>query len=222
MEKQDILIVATAIMAFAILALVVMPMVTGQLTGLPGSGTGGPAVTPTVKQTMAPPATVTPGRGTRPTTTIPTTAPTPAWDGKVKTVGFVGQPEGQVTIPPNPPIPPEPERGRTLVTYAVISGQWSGTTEPLSIPAPYWVLEYTADPMALPPNAYPLLVIQVFDAENPNRVVIEPISQTIYEEPPDDPWSVKIFEGKRSYYFKIDTSFLESYTLTIRIPKEYS
>jgi hypothetical protein len=221
MEKQDILIVATAIMAFAILALVVMPMMSGQFPGLPGGGAARPAVTPAVQQTPAPPVTQ-PTRRTPPVTTIATPAPTPTWDGSVKTVGFVGQPGGLPTLAPNPPIPPEPERTRTLVTYAVISGRWSGTTENLYIPAPYWVLEYTAEPMALPPNAFPLLVIQVFDAENPNRVVIEPIRQTIYDEPPEDPWSVRVFEGKRTYYFKLDTNFIKSYTLTIKVPKEYS
>jgi hypothetical protein len=75
--------------------------------------------------------------------------------------------------------------------------------------------------MALPPDAYPVLVIQVFDVENPNRVVITPIKQTIYEEPPEDPWSVKFFEGKRTYYFRVDTSFIKSYTITIKVPKEY-
>ncbi|HMK15766.1 MAG TPA: hypothetical protein VK450_02470, partial [Methanomicrobiales archaeon] len=162
-----------------------------------------------------------PKRATPPTT-IPTPAPTPTWDGTVKTVGFVGQPGGEVTLPPNPPIPQEPERGRTMVTYAVISGKWSGTTENLYIPAPYWVMEYTAEPMALPPNAFPVLVIQVFDAENPNRVVIDPIRQTVYEGAPADPWSVRVFEGQRDYYFKVDTNFIKSYTITIKVPQEYS
>jgi hypothetical protein len=220
MEKQDILIVATAIIAFAILALVVMPMVSGQIPGLPAGGSAGQTPIPTIPQTIAPQGTLTPK--VKPATTVPTPSPTPTWDGSVKTVGFVGQPRGQVTPPPNPPIPQGADPTRTLVTYAVISGQWSGTTETLYIPAPYWVMEYTATPMALPPNAYPVLVIQVFDAGNPNRVVIDPITQNIYDDPPEDPWSVKIFEGKRSYYLKIDTSFIKSYTVTIKVPKEYS
>jgi hypothetical protein len=222
MEKQDILIVATAIIAFSILALVVVPMVSGQFPGLQGGGAVRPTLSPTAQQTTAPAATGATGQGARPATPLPTPSPTPTWDGRVKSVGFVGEPTGQVTLPPNPTIPPEPERGRTLVTYAVISGQWSGTTETLYIPAPYWVMEYTAKPMALPPDAYPVLVIQVFDVQNPNREVIKPITQQIYEDPPDDPWSVKVFEGKRSYYFKIDTSFIKSYTITIRVPEEYS
>ena len=61
----------------------------------------------------------------------------------------------------------------------------------------------------------------VIDVENPNRLVITPIRQTIYEEPPEDPWTVKFFEGQRSYYFRVDTSFIKSYTITIKVPQEY-
>lgn len=215
MEKQDVLIVTIAIIAFAIVALVVMPMVSGRPAGLPGGVTASPSPTP-----VAPKTTVPSPAGTQQTTAIPTPTGTP-WNGSVKQVGFVGQPEGQATLPPNPTIPQEPVHGGTLVTYAVISGQWSGTTENLYIPTPYWVMEYTAEPMALPPSAYPVLIIQVIDAHNPNRVVVQPIVQRIYDDPPEDPWSVKMFEGNRRYYFKIDTSFLRSYTITIRVPQEY-
>jgi hypothetical protein len=146
---------------------------------------------------------------------------TPSWNGSVKAVGFVGQPEGQVTLPPNPTIPQAGVQSRPLVTYAVISNQWPGTTENLYIPTPWWVLEYTADPYALPPNAYPLFIIQVFDAQDPNRFITAPIKQPIFEDPPDPPWSMKFYEGKRTYYFKVDTSFIRSYTLTIKVPQEY-
>jgi len=216
MEKQDILIVATAIIAFAILALVVVPMIGSRTTGMPGGATVTPTVTRTVPRTTPAPTIQRPV-----TTAVPTPTETQPWNGSVKNVGFVGQPEGQATLPPNPPIPEEPSRDRTLVTYAEISGRWSGTTENLYIPTPYWVMEYTAEPLALPPDAYPLITIQVIDVENPNRLVITPIRQTIYEEPPEDPWTVKFFEGQRSYYFRVDTSFIKSYTITIKVPQEY-
>ena len=224
MEKQDVLIVAIAIMAFAVLVLLVEPMIAGQLISLPGGGaipaggTGSPG-TQSIPPTPAATVTVPTGKG-RPVTPAPTE--TPPWDGSVKNIGFIGQPDGQVTPSPNPPIPQPAVQNRSLVTYAVISGNWPGTTENIYIPTPYWVMEYTADPLALPPNAYPLLIIQIFDAQNPNRVVIAPIKQTIYEEPPDTPWSVKVYEGKRTYYFKVDTAFIKSYTLTIKVPQEYS
>jgi len=219
MEKQDILVVAIAIIAITVLALVITPIISGQSAGIPGGGTANPKVTTTVPRTPGPSRT-TP----QPTTPVPATTPTPTqtpWNGQVKNVGFIGQPDSQTTLPPTPPIPEEPTRNRTLVTYAKISGSWSGTTENLYVPTPYWVMEYTAEPFALPPNAFPQIIIQVIDVENPNQVVISPIRQTIYEQPPDEPWSVKIFEGKRTYYFRIDTSFIKSYTITIKVPREY-
>ena len=222
MEKQDILVVALAVVAFAILALVVLPFLAGQHIGtsaggaIPGGGPGPvvntPSPTAPVETTTAPP-----GSG-QPVTPTPTETP---WDGSVKNIGFVGQPDGQVTPSPNPTVPSLSVQNRTLVTYAQIPGTWPGTTENLYIPAPWWVLEYTAEPRALPPNAYPLLVVQVFDAQNPNRFVTAPIKQTIYEEPSDTPWSLKLYEGRRTYYFKVDTWFIKSYTLTIKVPQEY-
>ncbi len=219
MEKQDILVVALAIVAFAILALFIQPMLVGTTGGTvyqtgKGSGTSsGPVGTqPTAAVTQ---------RITVVATTIPPT-PTPTWDGKVKTVGFVGQPEGQITLPPTPTIPQAAMANRSLVTYATITNRYPGTTENLYVPAPWWVLEYTATPMALPPDAYPSLIIQVFDAQDPNRVVTPPIRQNIYEEPPDTPWSQKLYEGRRTYYFRVDTNFIKDYTLTIKVPLEYT
>ncbi|MDD1664418.1 MAG: hypothetical protein LUQ32_03620 [Methanomicrobiales archaeon] len=222
MEKQDILVVALAVVAFAVLVLAVLPFLAGQHFGTATGGTipeggSGPLVTTPLPTT--PGASATPPEKGRPVTPSPTE--TQPWDGSVKNIGFVGQPDGQVTPSPNPPIPQPAVQNRSLITYAKISNQWPGTTENLYIPAPWWVLEYTADPLALPPNAYPLLLVQVFDAQNPNRFVIAPIRQTIYEEPPDTPWSVKLYEGKRTYYFRVDTLFIKSYTLTIKVPQEF-
>lgn len=224
MEKQDILVVSIAIVAFAVLVLLVRPIILNQSIGLstggaiPGEG-GTPPVTQAVPKTPGAPTTVPPGDRKQ---TTPTPVTTPPWNGSVKAVGFVGQPADQVTLPPNPTIPQPAVQNRSLVTYAVISGKWPGTTENLYIPTPSWVLEYTADPWALPPNAYPVLIIQVFDAQDPNRFVMSPIRQTIYEEPPDTPWRVKLYEGGRTYYFKIDTSFIRSYTVTIKVPQAYT
>ncbi|HMA05340.1 MAG TPA: hypothetical protein VKO45_05375 [Methanomicrobiales archaeon] len=219
MEKQDILVVVIAIVAFAVLALLVRPLLVGPIAGTgPGTGirtTPTVAVTPSVTQVVTPAKTV-------PTLPPTTPAPTPTWDGSVKSVGFVGQPEGQVTPTPNPTIPQPSLQNRSLVTYATISNRWPGTTENVYVPAPWWVLEYTAEPMALPPNAYPMLIIQVFDAQDPNRLVIAPIRQYIYEEPSDTPWSQKLYEGRRTYYFRVDTSFIKTYTIRIKVPLEYT
>jgi len=227
MEKQDILVVAIAIIAFAILVLLVKPIVAGQSIGPSMGGAvpeGGSGSLVTQSIPMTPEASITvPSREGLPETPTPTE--TPSWNGSVKNVGFIGQPGGQVTLPPSPTIPQPAVQSWgnvSMVTYAVISGQWSGTTENLYIPTPYWVLNYTAEPYALPPDAYPILVIQVFDAQDPNRFVIAPITQNLYEEPSDSPWSQTVYEGKRTYYFKVDTSFIKSYTITIEVPQEYT
>jgi len=224
MEKQDILVVGIAIMAFAILVLLVRPIVSGQSLGLtPGGSTpeggSGAQVTQRIPVTSGTTSPTPSGRGT-PATPAPTG--TPPWNGAVKNIGFVGQPEGQVTLSPSPTIPQPEAPNVTLVTYAVISGQWSGTTENLYIPTPYWVLNYTAEPLALPPDAYPVLIIQVFDAKDPNRYITAPINQQIYVDPMGSSWSQMIYEGKRTYYFKIDTSFIKSYTINILVPQQYS
>jgi len=224
MEKQDIMVVAAAIVAFAVIALFVRPILAGPYSVQPAGGAfpeGGTGTQLTYPVPGTPSAQVTapPGKGTLATPPPTTTQP---WNGKAKDVGFISQPADQVTPTPNPPIPQLPVQNQSLVTYATISNQWSGTTENLYVPTPWWVLEYTADPTALPPDAFPKLVIQVFDTQDPNRVVTSPIVQDIFVEPDSDtPWSQKIYEGKRTYYFKVDAKFLKSYTITVKVPQEY-
>jgi hypothetical protein len=169
MERKDILVVVISIAAFAVLALVVKPLLAGQFLGLPvggqnPEGTIAPAYT--LAQTPIVPITPLPGKIIPATPAMPTPTPTVAWDGSVKTVGFVNQPGNQVLPSPSPTIPPNPPPDLNLTTFAVISGQWSGTTDTLYIPFPSWVLEYTAEPTTTSGDVFPRLVIQVFDAED--------------------------------------------------------
>ena len=96
MERKDILVVVISIAAFAVMALVVKPILVGQSPGLPvggqnPEGTIAPAYT--LAQTTVVPATPLPVNSPTPaTTTMPIPTPTVAWDGSVKTVGFVNQP----------------------------------------------------------------------------------------------------------------------------------
>jgi hypothetical protein len=223
MERKDILVVMISIAAFAVLALVVKPLLAGQFLGLP---TGGQNLEETVTPSSALSGasgvpTALPPRGTPPTTIpVPTPTPTVVWDGSVKTVGFVDQPGNQAP-PPSPTIPPGSIPNRSLTTFAVISGQWSGTTEKLFIPFPSWVMEYTAEPTTLSGDVFPRLIIQVFDTQNPNRGDLPVINQDLIGGAPDEPWSVKLYEGNREYYFKVDTRFIKSYTITIKVPSQY-
>jgi hypothetical protein len=225
MERKDILVVLISIAAFAVLALVVKPLLAGQSLGLPiggqnPEGTIAPAYT--IPQTT-PGASTTVPPGKLPPTTASTPAPTPtvAWDRSVKTVGFIDQPGNQVQPSPSPTIPQDVPQNRSLTTFAKIEGQWSGTSEKLFIPFPSWVMEYTATPTTESGDVFPRIIIQVFDAQNPNRGNLPIINQPILGEPPDEPWSVKLYEGNREYYFKIDTRFIKSYTITIKVPSQY-
>ncbi len=226
MEKQDILVVGIAIIAFAVLALLVRPIISGQSLGqaaagpTPGGGSGAQVVQP-IPVTYGTTGPLPPGNGLS-ATPVPTPTETHPWNGVAKNIGFVGLPEGQVTLAPSPTIPQAEAPNVTFVTYAIISGQWSGTTENVYIPTPYWILNYTAEPLALPPDAYPVLIIQVFDAQDPNRYITAPIDQQIYTDPMGSTWSQMIYEGKRTYYFKIDASFIQSYTINILVPQQYT
>jgi hypothetical protein len=225
MERKDILVVLISIAAFAVLALVVKPLLAGQSLGLPiggqnPEGTIAPAYT--IPQTTPGASTTVPPR-TLPSTTPSTPTPTPTvpWDGSVKTIGFIDQPGNQVQPSPSPTIPQDVPQNRSLTTFAVISGQWSGTSEKLLIPFPSWVMEYTATPTTTSGDVFPRIIIQVFDAQNPNRGNLPIINQQVLGEPPDEPWAVKLYEGNREYYFKVDTRFIKSYTITIKVPSQY-
>lgn len=100
-------------------------------------------------------------------------------------------------------------------------------------------------------SVMPVFTIQVMDALDPNRIVrtITPpggidinlwkgITQTtpavtrtpkyqeivetptiVYTDP--RPWTEKFYEGQHSYYFIIDSKFIESYKITIQVPSKY-
>ena len=82
-------------------------------------------------------------------------------------------------------------------------------------------MEYTAEPTTTSGDVFPRLIIQVFDAQNPNRDNLPVIDQEVIGGAPADPWSVKLYEGNRAYYFKVDTRFIKSYTITIMVPSQY-
>jgi len=224
MERKDILIVVISIAAFAVLALVVKPLITGQAIGLPVGGQNPEgAIAPARTFPQPPPGTSTtapPQKWIPATPATPAPTPTEAWNGAVKTIGFVDQPGNQVRVTPSPTVPPDSPPNQDLTTFAVISGRWSGTTETLFIPFPSWVMEYSAEPTTLSGDVFPRFVIQVFDAQNPNRDVFHD-DEILYEKVPENPWVQKFYEGNRGYYFKVDTRFIKDYTITIKVPSEY-
>jgi hypothetical protein len=194
MDKKDVMYGVAAILIILVMALVVKPAMTGQPvnTGIP---------VPTTK-TVAPATTlslvITPAATTVVTTPTPTPTPVPTWNQAVQTVGFVNSSTYGVSLTQELPggtrIDNLPEN-TSMTSYAKINGRFSGTTQIIAIPFPYWELVYTVDPVAeskttsiaVTPTrgsavaysgvqgsfsgATPEFTIQVMDANDPNRIV---------------------------------------------------
>ncbi|WP_292424061.1 hypothetical protein [Methanoregula sp.] len=204
MDKKDITYTIAAFCIILVIAFVIKPITTGQPVN-----TGLSFVTPTPSIT-APPLvvyanitsiiTTSPPPPTTPPTTPPT--PVPTWNGKTQTVSFVNP--DTYGISSNQSLPQGTRINVTkpdtsLTVYATISGKYSGTTQVINIPFPYWELSYTIDPM-IGPKSGPTIVsiaitptlgqgtsysgvqgsygsvssefsIQVMDASDPNRIV---------------------------------------------------
>ncbi|KQC03414.1 MAG: hypothetical protein APR53_05665 [Methanoculleus sp. SDB] len=217
MEKRDLLAVVAAIGLVLIVALIIKPALQGEGAAFfPGSGT---------EEEFIPTPKATPIAG--PPTPEPT--PTPLWDGTVRDVSFVNPATYHVEMAepqPTAGIPAQvPRDNLDLTTYATIDGKWSGTTEIITIPFPYWELYYTVTGMTDPGYVFPTINIQVMDVSDPNRFVriINPgvLDSRTWSENDPRPWIEKFYEGERSYYFIITTRFVESYSMEIKVPTRY-
>ena len=243
MEKRDLVIVVAALVIVAVMAVFVKPMLTGEPPDLqlPSFGDAGEEEKQIVYQTSAytmPPTEIT---------TYPTTVP--SWEGKSKELGFVapitsGTPSPTPTHMIPPEITPVPEK---LLTYATIQGKAGGTTEPLSIPFPYWELWYTVDPWetryigetsskeagvadVFAVEVFPSFSIDVRDATDNSLVrTIEPrggLDPDLWdtgEEYDPRPWVETFYEGSsaKDYYFVINTHMIRSYTIEVKVPDRY-
>jgi len=194
MDKKDITYIIAAFAIILVIAFVIKPIATGQPvnTGI-SFATPLPSVTATPLVIYANITSII-------TTTPPT--PVPTWNQKAQTVGFVNPETYHLST--NQSLPQgtrinatQPDTNRTV--YATISGKYSGTTQIINIPFPYWELSYTIDPMigpmsgpaiqsiAITPtlgqgisysgiqgsyaSVSPQFSIQVMDATDPNRIV---------------------------------------------------
>ena len=194
MDKKDITYIVAAFCIILIVAFIIKPLATGEPVN-----TGLSLATPTPSLTSTPLieyANIT----THATTALPTTTAT--WNQKAQTVGFVNPATYRVTPSQTTPQGTRinasvPDTSRTV--YATISGKYSGTTQVVNIPFPYWELSYTINPMigqkegntiqstAVTPtegssfsysgiqgsyaSVSPEFSIQVMDASDPNRIV---------------------------------------------------
>ncbi|NYT05656.1 MAG: hypothetical protein GKC04_04700 [Methanomicrobiales archaeon] len=219
MEKRDLLAVGISIVVVLVLALVVKPALQeGGISLLSGESTISPEATvPTPK------ATPIVGPPTPPPTQVP------VWDGTVQSVAFVNPATYQINMTETQPtadIPfQQPPQKYDLTVFATINGKWSGTTEIITIPFPYWEMHYTVSELTEPGYVYPSINIQVMDVSDPNRFVriINPgvLDSRAWSEYDPRPWVEKFYEGERSYYFVITTRFVESYAIDIMVPSRY-
>ena len=153
MDKKDIMYMAGALCIILIIALVIKPIMTGQPAN---TGLVTPTPEPTINPVPFPPSNISPQMVTI-ATTIPIPAftqvptPVPTWDKNISSVVFVDPSTYGVSF--NQSLPGGTRidniiQNKSLTTIAKISGQYSGTTEIMNIPFPYWELWYTVDPFA--------------------------------------------------------------------------
>jgi hypothetical protein len=148
MDKQDLMYAAFALVIILVIALVIKPMVTGQALN-----TGIPTPTPVSLTTMTP--GLTPGSVPTLATTVPTidptATPTPVvtWDKNVTNVVFVDPSKYGIslnhTLPGGTRIDNIPVN-TSMTTFATISGRYSGTSQIINVPFPYWELWYSVEP----------------------------------------------------------------------------
>ena len=198
MDKKDAMYGVAALIIILIIALVIKPIATGHPvnTGLSVPTTPYPTITP-ITPVFTP--LITPITPITPVFTItPTPSPAPTWDASTKTVGFVNSSVYGITPQdalPNASRLDSVPLNNSMTSYAKISGKFSGTTQIIKIPFPYWQIVYTVDPVAQPSlntvqpeatsksgvassgvqgsysSATPSFTIQVMDADDPNRIV---------------------------------------------------
>ncbi|PKL70534.1 MAG: hypothetical protein CVV30_04055 [Methanomicrobiales archaeon HGW-Methanomicrobiales-1] len=149
MDKKDIMYMAGALCIILIIALVIKPIMTGQPVNT-GIVTATPQ--PTEISVTLQTANISHKIVTVITTIpVPTSTPTPVptWDKNVSSVVFVNPSTYGVSF--NQSLPGGTRidsitQNKSMTTIAKISGQYSGTTEIMNIPFPYWEMWYTVDP----------------------------------------------------------------------------
>lgn len=149
MDKQDLMYAVVALVIILVIALVIKPMVTGQSlnTGIPTpTPTSTPVETRAVSPSTGPTAIATPTP-----TPIPTATPTPVvtWDRNVTNVVFVDLSKYGISLNTSLPGGTRIENipvDTNMTTFATISGRYSGTSQIINVPFPYWELWYTVEP----------------------------------------------------------------------------
>jgi hypothetical protein len=151
MDKKDLMYIAGGLCIILIIALVIKPVMTGQPinTGIPVVTTPPPTIVPiTANANVITPAIT----ATTPITPDPTPTPVPTWDKNISSVVFVDPASYGVSfnqsLPGGTRIDSTAYRNTSMTTIAKIDGKFSGTTQIINVPFPYWEIWYTVDPFS--------------------------------------------------------------------------
>jgi len=177
------------------------------------------------------------------TTTEPVPTAAPVWNGSKQTVEFVDPGTYNVNltsfVPRNLSLTQSPYRTTdyTSLLTSPITGQYSGTTQVIDIPFPYWELWYTvetassdlrgqSEALSSYSTVLPTFSIDVVDADNPSSIVrtITPpgnLDPSLWKTDDPRPWKEKFLEGNNQYYFIIKANMLSSYSIDIVVPTSY-
>jgi hypothetical protein len=123
----------------------------------------------------------------------------------------------------------------TSLLASPITGQYSGTTEVIDIPFPYWELWYTVETaspdlrtesLSSYSTTLPTFSIDVVDPGNPPstiRTITPPgiLDPFLWKTDDPRPWKEKFLEGNNQYYFIIKANMLSSYSIDIVVPTSY-
>jgi hypothetical protein len=120
-----------------------------------------------------------------------------------------------------------------LKTVQVITGASGSQTVSVTVPAGYWELWYSADPLvtggqdshsATGTNSavFPSLSINVMDARDGSEIrTVEPpggLDRSLWDRAGDPrPWSEKFYQGNKEYTFDITARHLKSYVIEVRV-----
>jgi hypothetical protein len=201
MDKKAVMYVVAALAIILIVALVIKPMMTKQPANETVQFSQNSSQPPTAGGVN--PNTSTNGSALAKVsvTLSPTLSakPTPTRNLSVQSIGFVDPSTYHLSlgesIPNGTPINQTPFRNTNRTTIATISGRFSGTTQIIDIPYPYWELVYTVQPstgsvlgkVEVTPTkgqgvsssgasgsystVAPEFTLQVIDGNDPNRIV---------------------------------------------------
>ena len=175
------------------------------------------------------------------TTTQPISTSTPVWT--LQTVQFVDPRTYNVSLQSvqyrNLSQTQSPYRitDYTSLLASPITGQYSGTTQVINIPFPYWELWYTVETaspdlrgqtesLSSYSTVLPTFSIDVVDADNLSSIVrtITPpgsLDPSLWQKDDPRPWKEKFLEGNNQYYFIIKANMLSSYSIDIKFPTSY-